>query len=242
MALPAALYQKLGWPWAAFWDAKLEFKIFWNFSLFIAFGFFHSLLAQKFAQRWLKKILPSQCARAFYLCFTGLSLLALMGCWQSTGIITWWVPGLPFWASSAISMLIYYGLLFVIARMMSSFDTLEFLGLRQIYSRVEEIDEMSSQAALIVTGMYGKVRHPIYLFTLAAFLITPIMSLDRLTLLAASLTYLHFGVRIEERKLGAQFGAAYAEYQRRVPMILPLPLSIARRFPLAAGLKNDNLG
>lgn len=230
MALPGVIDQKLGWPWVAFWDAPLATKLAWNIALFLAFGVFHSLLAQPFTQAGLKKILPVQCVRAFYLCFTGASLLALMGSWQSTGLLVWVVPGLPFWGLSALSLGLFLAFFLGLTRVMLKFDPLEFFGLRQIYSRPEQIERMSAGDHLLEDGIYSVIRHPIYFFTLSAFIVTPMMSLDRAVLTTASVLYLYFGIPIEERKLDRRFGGAYSDYRRRVPAVVPRISSIGRLF------------
>lgn len=221
MALPAPIYQRFGWPWLALWDASLWFKLIIDAGSFLAFGFFHSLLAQTGPQNLLRRIVPMQCIRAFYLCFTGLSCLALMGCWQSTGILVWVLPGLSLQGLSILSAMIYYALILACARVVSLFDPLEFIGLRQIYSRPEQIERISSATKLLDTGIFSVVRHPIYLFTLAAFFLTPIMSLDRLVFFAANVAYLCVGIPIEERKLEARFGEPYRRYRARVPAVIP---------------------
>lgn len=221
MALPAPIYQWLGAPWIGLYDAALGVKLVWNFALFAAFGFFHSLLAQKGPQSLFRKIVPVQCVRPLYMSLCGMSCLAMIACWQSTGVIVWVVPGLTAKALSAVSVILYYTLFLVAMKVMTLFDPFEFLGLRQIYSRPEQIDRMSAGEALLETGIYSYVRHPIYFFTMAAFALTPMMSLDRFLLLAASILYLFFGIPIEERKLENRFGDAYRAYRTRVPAVIP---------------------
>jgi protein-S-isoprenylcysteine O-methyltransferase Ste14 len=219
MALPST--QVLQWPWISFTDASLAISLAWNASLFFLFGFFHSLLAQRPAQNFVRKLLPAQTIRAFYVCFAGVNLVLMMSFWQNTGVILWVIPGLSAWALSALSMALFYPLLFSAFRVASLFDPLEFLGFRQLYSRPDQIDTMSSGGKVIETGFFGCVRHPIYFFTLLAFLVTPMMSLDRMILFVTSLLYLFVAIPIEERKLIERFGSAYLEYRKRVPAIFP---------------------
>ena len=221
MALPAPIYQRLGWPWISFWDAGLTVKLLWNFGLFLAFGFFHSALAQRGPQDFFKKILPAQCVRAFYVCFTGATCLAVIGSWQNTGEIVWVIPGLSAAVLSVISALIFYPLLLTAFKVMHHFDGLEFLGFRQLYSSPDQIDRMVAGGELLETGIYGRVRHPIYFFTMLAFTVTPMMSLDRLEFIVACAVYLAIGIPVEERKLEKIFGDAYQSYRTRVPALVP---------------------
>jgi len=220
-ALPASIEQPLGWPWLALWGAPLGAKIGIDFALFAGFGFFHSFLAQKPVQVVLKKFIPPQCTRAFYLSFCGLSTLVLMGCWQNTGITLWVLPGLSQTALSVLSMAVYWGLIGLCAKILSQFDTLEFFGFRQIYSKREDVEKMSAGGAVLQTGFFARMRHPIYFFTLTALALAPVMSLDRFLIFAFSVIYLFFAIPIEERKLEARFGDAYRTYKTRVPAVFP---------------------
>ena len=77
---------------------------------------------------------------------------------------------------------------------------------------------------LIESGPYALARHPIYTGLIGAFFALAIQIGLPLGLLGAALIALGFGLkgRIEERFLSAELGeAAYADYRRRVPMLIP---------------------
>jgi protein-S-isoprenylcysteine O-methyltransferase Ste14 len=57
--------------------------------------------------------------------------------------------------------------------------------------------------------------------TILAFLITPVMSLDRLMIIIYTCLYALIGIPFEERKLIQIFGQDYIDYQQRVPAIFP---------------------
>ncbi len=221
MALPFGIYQWLGAPWINLAESSTAVKLIWNFGLFLGFGFFHSLFAQRAPQNFIRRFIPVQCVRGFYVVFSGVSTLAMIACWQSTGVIVWLIPGLSAPVLSALSVVVYYAILLQAQRVMTLFDPLEFVGLRQIYSRPDELDRMVAAGALLETGIYSRVRHPIYFFTIAAFLFAPMMSLDRALILVATVAYLSVGIPIEERKLEAKFGQSYRSYKTRVPAVLP---------------------
>lgn len=210
---------ELKWPWVDFAGSSPVLLCLFNALLFLLFGAIHSRLAQEGAQASLKRIFPVQAIRTVYLTVTGLSLLLLMGLWQSTGIVLWVLPISPFWVN-LLSIVSFYSLLSFSFRIMHHFDGLSFLGLRQIYQRPSEVNRLGN-STLIQTGIYAWVRHPIYTFTGLAIVLTPFMTLDRMTLFLASCLYLSVGIPIEERKLVKIFGKAYRDYQKRVPAVVP---------------------
>ncbi|HUC16936.1 MAG TPA: isoprenylcysteine carboxylmethyltransferase family protein [Acetobacteraceae bacterium] len=79
---------------------------------------------------------------------------------------------------------------------------------------------------IIKTGPYALVRHPIYTGLILAILATAASRARPTSLAGAALATigLWLKARTEERFLAKELGAeAYAEYRRRVPMLLPLP-------------------
>jgi protein-S-isoprenylcysteine O-methyltransferase Ste14 len=102
---------------------------------------------------------------------------------------------------------------------------LRFAGLRQAltYLRGEPLPLPAEK--LQVSGFYGFVRHPLYLFSLLVMWPTPIMTDTFLGFVIGSTLYFILGSRLEERRLAEEFGASYAAYRRRVPWMLPWPRS-----------------
>lgn len=94
-------------------------------------------------------------------------------------------------------------------------DALAFIGVKQFFVAEE-------QPGLLVTrGLYRLVRHPLYTFSLLLIWLTPVMSQNSLTLYGGATLYVLVGAYFEERKLLRDFGAAYAEYKRKTPMLIP---------------------
>jgi protein-S-isoprenylcysteine O-methyltransferase Ste14 len=84
--------------------------------------------------------------------------------------------------------------------------------------------ERKAEHRLIENGPYAMVRHPIYTGLIAAAVALALVKATPLALIGLALTTIGFFVkaRLEERFLAAELGEAnYAEYRRRVPMLLP---------------------
>jgi protein-S-isoprenylcysteine O-methyltransferase Ste14 len=83
--------------------------------------------------------------------------------------------------------------------------------------------QLKQDHELIERGPYRHVRHPIYTGLLLAFLGTAVALGEWRGLLALAIVAVSFWrkLRLEERWLGEQFGAAYADYMRRVKALIP---------------------
>ena len=211
------------WPWVDLAQSSRLMRSLMDLSLFLSFGVIHSLFAQNSIHRLVKKFLPWQTIRSFYIVVTGVSLVLLMGSWQSTGVVIWALP-LSLSVIYALSISLFWFFLAISGWTLRSFDFLHFVGLKQLYQSDPNSPALVGTQALCKKGLYSYARHPVYFFTLLAFLITPVMTLDRLIILAGSLLYLAFGIPLEEKKLIALFGSAYVEYQKETPALFPTQL------------------
>jgi len=76
---------------------------------------------------------------------------------------------------------------------------------------------------LITEGLYGRVRHPLYLATLLLFsgfaLLYPFLPVVIYSILMN--TYLLIGAFLEERKLIIYYGEEYEQYKKKAGFILP---------------------
>ncbi|MCP5155202.1 MAG: hypothetical protein H6983_13620 [Ectothiorhodospiraceae bacterium] len=75
---------------------------------------------------------------------------------------------------------------------------------------------------LVISPLHRHVRHPWYACALV-LLWTRDMDLARLLVVVLATAYFVIGSRLEERKLLAEHGEAYARYRARVPGLLPIP-------------------
>ncbi|MGH2606675.1 MAG: methyltransferase family protein, partial [Anaerolineales bacterium] len=82
-------------------------------------------------------------------------------------------------------------------------------------------EENSAPPRLVRHGLYRWVRHPLYTCALVFLWLTPVMTMSLLALYLGLSAYLVVGSVFEERRLVAEFGEAYREYQRQVPRLVP---------------------
>lgn len=73
----------------------------------------------------------------------------------------------------------------------------------------------------VTPGPYRLVRHPLYVGWLLAFWATPTMRGAHLFFAVMTTAYILVAIRLEERDLLREHGGVYADYRRRVPMLVP---------------------
>jgi len=103
-------------------------------------------------------------------------------------------------------------------------DLGSFSGLSQLRGQDDSLcspDARGRSGALVTSGFYRWVRHPLYTAGLLFLWANPLVSWNTLALNIGATAYLIVGAIFEERKLLTEFGPAYAEYRRRTPMLLP---------------------
>ncbi len=83
--------------------------------------------------------------------------------------------------------------------------------------------EVPKQPTVINVGVFGVVRHPIYLGSILFYLAPICVTFSLLSLLVWSvIVFFYHGIALyEEKLLLQQFGSDYENYQRDVPMWLP---------------------
>jgi methanethiol S-methyltransferase len=190
-----------------------------DIALLALFAAQHSIMARAGFKRWWKNVIPLAIERSTYLLVTSLVLLVLCWQWRPIAGVIWQVgDGFASRALLAVSLAGWL-LIYVSTFAINHFD---FLGLRQVYLAWRR--KTYTSLPFRIAGLYGLVRHPMMFGFLIAFWATPRMTAGHLLFALATTGYIVLAVRfLEERDLVAAFGETYRAYQRRVPMLLPLP-------------------
>lgn len=176
------------------------------------FYFTHSF----FASAKLKRILKERMKDSFkwyrlsYTIFSSLLFLAIM-------VQSILIPPKSFLAQTAL--LTYLGYMIaafgtiILVKSTKQIQMKEFLG----FETAEESPK------LIQTGLYSRVRHPLYLGLLMIFLGYVLVSAQYTALIHffCLVLYLPFGIYYEEKNLIHLFGKKYQEYQKNVPTLFP---------------------
>jgi len=204
-------------------------------SIVAAFGLIHAGTARRsFYVGVTEKIgIPPPALRTLFMTVTAAAWLGVMFLWQSTGVVVF--DSRPALAALGIAPvlvdelgpLIPFAFVLLCLWAVVRHDPFRFIGIRQLLSDPECTDEMGrlrtdARPRLLTTGMYGVVRHPIYLYLLASVVVRPMLSLDLLVWFVSLVVLLIVALPHEERKLIAVFGDDYRTYQQRTPAFIPL--------------------
>ena len=195
----------------------------WDALLCLAFFVQHSLMIRKSFRRRLARFIPPHYQGAFYTVASGIVLLVLLVCWQQSAYTLVNLQGTLGWLVHGIFFLAIAGF----AWSMGALGSFDAFGLNPILTQMRGTQE--SPMPFVIRGPYRWVRHPLYFFMLVLIWSCPRFSADRLLFNVFWTAWVVVGTMFEERDLVADFGEAYRDYQRKVPMLIPW------RFPVTRG-------
>jgi protein-S-isoprenylcysteine O-methyltransferase Ste14 len=178
----------------------------------------HSLLIHPPVARRLQGWLGTR-AGAYRFCFNMFSLLALLPLvsWHLHLRGPWIVEWEGFWV--AVPIVLNLSALVLVVLGATAYGPSDFLGLASLRAALAG-GPAPPDEPFASRGILRWVRHPWYT---ASFLLVWGHDMDAAGLVASLVltAYLLLGTWLEERKLVSQFGDAYREYQRQVPMFVP---------------------
>lgn len=188
-----------------------------DLGLLSLFAIQHSVMARPWFKRILVRIIPRSAERPTYVLASSLALIVLFWLWSPLGGVVWNIESQSWRAVTLTIFASGWLLVLVTTFLINHFD---LFGLRQVWLHLRGREY--SQLHFVTPGPYRLVRHPLYLGWLLAFWATPTMTATHLLFALVTTAYILVAIQFEERDL-IDVHPEYAEYRRRVPMILPFP-------------------
>jgi protein-S-isoprenylcysteine O-methyltransferase Ste14 len=197
-------------------EGSLATALLVNLGLLALFALQHSVMARPAFKRWWTRFVPHVAERSTYVLATNLCLILLFWQWRPMGGVIWNVEHPVGRALLTGSFALGWLVVLMTTLLINHFD---LFGLRQVwlYLRGREYTHLR----FVTPGPYQWVRHPLYVGWLLVFWSTPTMTAAHLVFALGTTAYILIAIRFEERDLIAFHGRAYAEYRRRVPMLIP---------------------
>lgn len=180
----------------------------------LLWGLVHSVLASHAFKAILNRTLGQGFMRGYRFFYNVFSLLTFLPVLYLVGVL----PDAPLYSVPApisYAMMLGQGLaaIMLVVGVLQT-DTLSFVGLRQFF-------EEEKPSPLVTRGLYRLVRHPLYTAGLLFLWLSPQVTVNSFTMYVGATIYILVGAYFEERKLLREFGAAYAEYKSKTPMLIP---------------------
>jgi protein-S-isoprenylcysteine O-methyltransferase Ste14 len=195
--------------------------------IFLIFALIHSITVARWFKRFCKRALGGTFTRVWYrFLYNTVSFItgaiAIYLIWQVPDRALW--EG-PLWFRWMLHLIQLAGLTLG-ALAFEYLDTWEFMGFKQVWRYLTRREvagniEGLTQKELVTTGVYGIVRHPMYLAGIIIFTFNPNITVNGLTITILADLYFLFGMFIEERRFLKIFGDQYREYMKRVPRLIP---------------------
>lgn len=185
-------------------------------AFFAAYAVLHSLLAALPFKNWAQRIFGAGVERWYRLAYNIIAVITLLPLFP---LLAWLPAQTLYVVPSPWRWLMVGGQLLALAALAVTLlqtGLFHFLGLAQVVTV-----RPAESGTLNTGGFYAWVRHPLYLFSLLFLWLTPVMTTTLLTTYLLFTLYFYLGSIFEERRLVAEFGSVYRDYQQRVPRLLP---------------------
>lgn len=200
-------------------DGSWQAALLIDLGLLTVFALQHSVMARPGFKRVFTQIVPSTIERSTFVLASSAALLFLFWQWRPLGGRVWDVQ-------SAWGRVLLYGgfafgwiLVLLATCVINHFD---LFGLRQVWRHL--LGKSQAKMRFATPFLYQIIRHPLYLGFLLAFWSTPTMTVTHLVFALVTTAYILTAIQLEERDLMHEH-PEYAEYRKRVPMLVPgLPL------------------
>jgi methanethiol S-methyltransferase len=189
--------------------------LLWDSLLSIFFFVQHSGMVRKGFRRHVTRLFPQHYDNAIYAIASGIALAIVVVFWQITQTEIVILQGVPRTIASVCGLL---GVVLFVwgATSLRPFDP---LGIGPIRARLRGVEYRPGPIA--IRGPYRWVRHPLYLAVLIMFWTNPDVTADRLLFNVLWTLWICVATVLEERDLTDDFGDAYRQYRKEVPMLVP---------------------
>jgi protein-S-isoprenylcysteine O-methyltransferase Ste14 len=194
-----------------------------NLALVAIFGIQHSVMARPAFKRWWTRIVPEPAERSTYVLLSSVALIFLFAFWQPMGAVVGTITA-PIGQAALYGAFAFGWVLLLLSTVL--INHLDLFGLRQVWLQL--LGKPYRPLVFQTPWLYRYVRHPLYVGWLFIFWATPTMTVAHLVFAIATSTYIFIGIWFEERDLIAGH-PEYADYRRRVPMLVPF----GKRIPAA---------
>lgn len=186
-----------------------------DMGLLALFALQHSVMARPAFKRAWTKVIPESAERSTYTLLSSVALILLFWAWRPIGGVVWNVENET--ARMALYALYAFGwaLLLYTTFLLNHFD---LFGLRQVWLQFR--GRPYTHLPFKTPTLYRWVRHPLYVGWLIIFWATPTMTVTHLLFALMTTAYILIAIQLEERDLVAAL-PEYADYRKRVPMLLP---------------------
>ena len=181
----------------------------------VAFAAIHSLMASLPFKRFIMRVLGSRADILYMPVFSLISLLTILPLvyllYKNPGPFLYIIPSPWRW------LMVGGQLIAAIIAPRAMLDAPHRFKIRSQLS----VPKTSEAGSLNIRGVYRWVRDPFLLTGLIIIWLTPFMTVNLLVIYILTTIYLYLGSLHWERRLVAQFGDEYREYQKRVHRIIP---------------------
>lgn len=189
--------------------------LLWDALLSLFFFIQHSGMVRKNFRRHVKRIFPPHYDIAIYAIASGIALAIVVVFWQSSGTDILILQGVPRTIASICGVIGV--ILFVLgAKSLRPFDP---LGIGPIKAHLRDVKYQ--HGPIVIRGAYRWMRHPLYAAVLIMFWANPDVTADRLLFNVLWTVWICVATLLEERDLSDEFGDAYLQYKKTVPMLIP---------------------
>lgn len=181
-----------------------------NVLLFTAFALHHSAFARTGIKTAVARRFSPAAERTLYTWVASLLFVVVCWAWQPVSGVLYAVPSPWHWLGYAVQLA---GVVITVdaSRRLDVFD---LAGVRA--SLQARTGDAPRHVALQTAGLYGVVRHPVYLGWFLFVFGAPRMTMTRFVFACISTGYLAVAIPWEERGLVGVFGDDYAKYRKRV--------------------------